>query len=496
MIPVSTVGSVIDSSFNPRYIPNLQLWFDAADASTLFNSSTGSTLASPNGSVGRWEDKSFNGWHATQSTSTSQPTRITNSFNTGLNTLRFDGSNDELSVPSAVGIMRLKTEAMFFIVTSSEVKGTTGDPLNIASNTSGLLRMALRTATDGLVRTLYRRLDADAAYVAPFFSAASSSSLACYTAGVKYNAAFASYYINGAQQLPSTTFNSAWTGSTSDTNSFRVTIGSSGVGSYLQGNIAEIIFYDRHLSDTERRALERYLLRKWNIRSYDQKRSNSTDIFSNVDVFLDANNSSSNLGSGNTWTDLSGNGRNGSLINGAVFTTADGISYVNCDGSNDFVNLGNILNYTTQNFTISGWYRFNAFATDNIPFFKGQYQANGFYLTIQSGGNLVFFTNQSGATQISNTSTNAFYTNNWMFISCVRTGSTVRTYVNGTLSTTAYGTHINPASSSDNLLLGAYATFIYSSVRIGLFIAHAKALSDQEVVELYHFTKSKYNKVD
>ena len=39
-----------------------------------------------------------------------------------------------------------------------------------------------------------------------------------------------------------------------------------------------------------------------------------------IDLLLDAANPNSYPGSGTTWTDLSGNGRNGTLTNGPTFT--------------------------------------------------------------------------------------------------------------------------------------------------------------------------------
>ena len=60
---------------SPSRLPSLKLWLDAADSSTMFSSSTLSTLATS--SVGGWKDKSGND-HATQTTSGNQPTITSN----------------------------------------------------------------------------------------------------------------------------------------------------------------------------------------------------------------------------------------------------------------------------------------------------------------------------------------------------------------------------------------------------------------------------------
>jgi len=69
------------------------LWLDAADSSTLFDAVSGGSTPAADGAVARWEDKSGNNNHATQSDSTRRPIRKT-AIQNSLDILRFDGSND------------------------------------------------------------------------------------------------------------------------------------------------------------------------------------------------------------------------------------------------------------------------------------------------------------------------------------------------------------------------------------------------------------------
>lgn len=71
---------------------------------------------------------------------------------------------------------------------------------------------------------------------------------------------------------------------------------------------------------------------------------------------LDASNAASYPGSGTAWTDLSGNGRNGTLTGGPTYSSADGGSIV-FDGSNDFVQCSGSLTVTEATFVI--WIRRN-----------------------------------------------------------------------------------------------------------------------------------------
>jgi hypothetical protein len=73
---------------------------------------------------------------------------------------------------------------------------------------------------------------------------------------------------------------------------------------------------------------------------------------------LDAGVSSSYPGSGTTWTDLSGNGNNGTLTNGPTYSNSNGGSLV-FDGSNDEVICTNNASVQITVGTISAWFNAN-----------------------------------------------------------------------------------------------------------------------------------------
>jgi len=90
---LNRAGTWPSAFVNPTSITGCQLWLDAADASTLFDATTGGSLVAADGAVASWEDKSGNARHATQSTSGNRPMRKT-AAQGGKDVLRFDGSND------------------------------------------------------------------------------------------------------------------------------------------------------------------------------------------------------------------------------------------------------------------------------------------------------------------------------------------------------------------------------------------------------------------
>lgn len=79
-------------------------------------------------------------------------------------------------------------------------------------------------------------------------------------------------------------------------------------------------------------------------------------VTSGLVVYLDAANSKSYPGSGTTWTDLTGNGWNGTLTAGPTYSSVNGGTIV-LDGSDDYVALGTLLAATAAG-TISFWIKF------------------------------------------------------------------------------------------------------------------------------------------
>ena len=79
-------------------------------------------------------------------------------------------------------------------------------------------------------------------------------------------------------------------------------------------------------------------------------------VTTGLQLYLDAGRTSSYPGTGTAWTDLSGNGRNGTLTNGPTYSSANGGSIV-FDGTNDFVQCSGSLTATAATFVI--WLRRN-----------------------------------------------------------------------------------------------------------------------------------------
>jgi len=125
--------------------------------------------------------------------------------------------------------------------------------------------------------------------------------------------------------------------------------------------------------------------------------SSASVVTTGLQLYLDAGNASSYSGSGTTWTDLTVNGRNGTLTNGPTYSSADGGSIV-FDGTNDYVQCTGSLTVTAATFVT--WIRRNG----------TQGQFDGIFF---SRGTSVTGMNFQASNQIGYHWNGAFSTYNW-----------------------------------------------------------------------------------
>jgi hypothetical protein len=218
------------------------------------------------GGVARWEDKSGNGRHFTQSTSGSRPARKTNQQN-GYGTLLFDGSNDQLvgadyldansgGLTVIVVYKRNATGAKHVLIAKGDT-GNSGNGWYFSHDSANKLACEAQvTQFDYMSRSTSSTVTASSYVVATMVCGAGAfQSASIYRNGSSLSMASASVGGSGAQQPPNT--------SAAVTVSGWVYLG--GPYETANANIAEIIVYSSALSDTDRAAVESYLIAKWGI---------------------------------------------------------------------------------------------------------------------------------------------------------------------------------------------------------------------------------------
>jgi hypothetical protein len=108
-------------------------------------------------------------------------------------------------------------------------------------------------------------------------------------------------------------------------------------------------------------------------------------VDTSLQLWLDAGQTASYPGSGTTWTDLSGAGRNGTLTNGPTYSNTNG-GFIVFDGTNDFVQCSGSLTVTAATFVC--WIRRNGTQGqyDGILFSRGTNTTGmNFYTSNQLG---------------------------------------------------------------------------------------------------------------
>jgi hypothetical protein len=212
-------------------------------------------------------------------------------------------------------------------------------------------------------------------------------------------------------------------------------------------------------------------------------------------MYLDAADKDSYSGTGTSWDDLSGNENNGTLTNGPSFLPSVNGGIFDFDGVDDWVDCGNILNYTSEPFSFGYWVNFDSFTTNAsgqgpIVFYKGAFNNRGYY--VQHGSTTFsFVTSQLGAVQTtSGTGVNTVGV--WYYVVITRNGASVRTYVNGVDTTSSAGSHVDPASSSENFRLAVYSNSIWMNGKISNFTNYNRTLTATEVLQNFNTQKQRF----
>jgi hypothetical protein len=210
-----------------------------------------------------WADASGNGYNATQSTTAARPTYVANGLN-GLPVVRFDGTDDRMATTQA-GIINGSNATVFVIFNTNKTTpsddivfsapaanpsaGGRGFDFRINPTTLALAINAAGTATSA-TKTITVN-DSVFRMITGFFDASLAS-------------LEQKLFINGKIEAETTNAGASLTAASPFTLGAFTSAGSS-FGSFLQGDIAEIIVYNRAVNTSELSLVHKYLSRKWGI---------------------------------------------------------------------------------------------------------------------------------------------------------------------------------------------------------------------------------------
>ena len=205
-----------------------------------------------------------------------------------------------------------------------------------------------------------------------------------------------------------------------------------------------------------------------------------------LQVFLDAGNTRSYIGSGNTAYDLSGSGNTSALTNGPTFNSSNLGAFV-LDGSNDYIlvnSQANILSKTAYT-KIAFIYISNFSTVNNIISggFSGQHAFWMFGTDKLNAGHNGAWNTVVGATSLS--------LNTWYFAAVTYSDSTGwKLYLNGREDGTSATT--TTFTGNQEIVIGAYSSGNNFTGRISNIQVYNRALTATEIFQNYHATKGRY----
>lgn len=234
--------------------------------------------------------------------------------------------------------------------------------------------------------------------------------------------------------------------------------------------------------------------------SYASSGGGSSIVTQNLVLNLDAGDNSSYGGSGTTWTDLSGQNNNGTLINGVTYNSGDG-GYLIFDGTNDRVSLpvGSDFAYGTGDFTIETW--FNVTGTSPQTWgevvFSQTISGQNYFVVSASAQNPVqkkprFTYGTGGGTPI--TSSTTYTENQWYHYVITRNGTTLTIYLNNSVVATAT-VSFNFSNTTYVPTIGAYShsNTLNLDGKISIVrVYKGKGFSVSDVTQNFDAVKSRY----
>jgi hypothetical protein len=436
----------------------LLLWLDAADDST-FSYSSGSI-------VSQWRDKSGLNNHANQSVVGNQPSRST--FNNSRKSVNFVSSGVDYLLVSANSNLVLPGDASIFIVYKPATQTTAYAVLIDNYHGQGGAKgfVIQRVATNS---QFYYGNGNGSGFVDTSASPWTYTDNVIQLLSLNKASSTGTPYISGTAQTSRTVH----ANTVQDTTG--LAIGTWGLGGReYNGDMCEILIFNRSLSSTEMKQVHTYLGQKWGI--------------SNTDRSI---------------VDLSGFNDNGLLGNGST-SNMPLFDYYNKGAfkffaSNKYIKLGNntTINQFTGDFTVSLWAMAMA-ENSNYGNLIGDYYTFGVATTNEwqiMMNNSSAFLNvfRAGAGYIISNTSSGFSANTWINVVLTRVGSAITLYANNTvIGTATYSSVFGSATGSVNIGIDGNNVAEPFSGLISNVLIYQKGLSAAEVLQNYEAQKSKF----
>ena len=213
--------------------------------------------------------------------------------------------------------------------------------------------------------------------------------------------------------------------------------------------------------------------------------------------YIDAANSRSYSGSGNTAYELESSGIGGTLVNGVGFSSADNGSFI-FDGTNDYIQVPLSYVPTGNQVTVCLW----NFGTTAQPssVFNAHKNDNNRVLNIHLpwNDNTVYWDAGTDGGSYDRVNTAALSSSQWQgwhhwaFTKNATTG-VMEIYLDGNLNVSGTGKN-RVLDAANEVYIGRFTIIspLYHIGRVSLLHLYNRALSPEEVQQNYHATKKRY----
>ena len=211
---------------------------------------------------------------------------------------------------------------------------------------------------------------------------------------------------------------------------------------------------------------------------------------------LDAGNTKSYPGSGTTWSDLSGNGNNGTLTNmdGANLDSANGGS-LTFDGTNEeaSADIGNSL---VKDFTLEFWMKSDATVEGRgaVAYGGSTYAIIAVY-RLRTNFCSFYFGTTGATTSLTLTSVN-LADNNWHYIVQSYDGTNAKVYVDGNEELTDNSTFSGNLRSTSNteINIGRWtASGLFQDMSISSVKVYNRALTASEIQQNFNALRGRFS---
>lgn len=216
-------------------------------------------------------------------------------------------------------------------------------------------------------------------------------------------------------------------------------------------------------------------------------------------LYLDAAKRDSYPKTGTIWTDISGNGNNGTLANGPTYNSVNGGTIV-FDGTNDNIQLGNVSNiFSSQSqITVNSWIKTNVVGSyrkiiTNSTAGGGGANITGMYLSLGpiADGAVYFGILTNTGANYATYKTAYLSTTRYYNVCGTWDGTTIKLYLDGAL--VASQSHTGTISNTGILRISGYdnnnETFNGNIPVVNLY---NRALSAIEILQNYNALKNRY----